>query len=364
MSPNALPGIQVSLGVFCTFLGISIGLFWFDTSTLEGEHLNENVMGLLGSLRFAFATSVAGMLSSLLVKIFPGLYRIEFENNDDFNHQIMQLLQRLTDNLDELTTTNRKKLDGIQKDVQSFFTDMTGQISSSVIAAFQKIVKDFNTEINKQLGESFVKFNESVSQMRDWQEENNESVLNLLITLKQQSVDFVELGKKIREMVEESDAFGRILRRIGETIETLKKDAGTIDEFATRTDTIIKEYQAINTEILEKQKSSLMSQLQVIQKEKADLTQEMKDLQDLLRGGLGNLKSQLTTSLEESVQQSDFQMKNSVEKTLGMLDKQLTEILEKLSKDYVKLLNNIHALVKEGERLRYENSNGQITSHQ
>lgn len=58
-----LPNTMVGMGVLGTFFGVSVGLFFFDTSDITAS-----VRSLLASMETAFFTSVAGMLLSFFLK--------------------------------------------------------------------------------------------------------------------------------------------------------------------------------------------------------------------------------------------------------------------------------------------------------
>lgn len=57
-----LPSVVSTLGVLGTFLGITVGLLYFDTNDLDNS-----IPDLLGGLKTAFFTSLAGMLCSLVL---------------------------------------------------------------------------------------------------------------------------------------------------------------------------------------------------------------------------------------------------------------------------------------------------------
>ncbi len=60
---EAAPTILTSIGIFGTFLGVAIGLSHFDT-----QNLQESVPQLLGGLKTAFWSSIAGLLGALSIK--------------------------------------------------------------------------------------------------------------------------------------------------------------------------------------------------------------------------------------------------------------------------------------------------------
>lgn len=63
-----IPGLLTSLGILGTFMGLMQGLTSVDFSNAEGTI--QSIPQLLGGMRFAFATSVAGIACSLLFNMF------------------------------------------------------------------------------------------------------------------------------------------------------------------------------------------------------------------------------------------------------------------------------------------------------
>ncbi|KEQ18612.1 MotA/TolQ/ExbB proton channel family protein [Endozoicomonas numazuensis] len=69
------PTLLTTIGIFGTFLGIVLGLLAFDQNNIE-----TSIAPLLGGLKTAFITSLAGMLSSLVLKV---LYTTMFKDSHD-----------------------------------------------------------------------------------------------------------------------------------------------------------------------------------------------------------------------------------------------------------------------------------------
>lgn len=63
-----IPGLLTSLGILGTFMGLMQGLTSVDFSNAQGTI--ESIPQLLGGMRFAFATSVAGIACSLMFNMF------------------------------------------------------------------------------------------------------------------------------------------------------------------------------------------------------------------------------------------------------------------------------------------------------
>ena len=74
---KSLPSLFTIIGVFGTFLGIVLGLADFDVTSGRVE---ESVSVLLDGLKFAFWTSVAGIISAIAIRIknllsAPGIHQ-------------------------------------------------------------------------------------------------------------------------------------------------------------------------------------------------------------------------------------------------------------------------------------------------
>jgi biopolymer transport protein ExbB/TolQ len=121
----------VSLGVLGTFLGIAVGLYHFDVSSIK-----DSLPSLLGGLKTAFITSGFGIFFSIIISIYK-----PFKQNN-----------------------------------------------SVVLGALESIVQEFNNNLTKQFGDNFKQLNEAVAKMIIWQDNyktqiiNNEKSLNNVLT--------------------------------------------------------------------------------------------------------------------------------------------------------------------------------------
>ena len=141
----------VSLGVLGTFIGIAIGLFYFDVT-----HLKESMPLLLEGLKTAFITSGVGIFFSIIISIF--------------------------------------------KPKQESKNEM--------LSALELVVKDFNNNLTAQFGDNFKQLNEAVKNMIIWQDNyktqiqhNEQSLNNILSELKQVSILKQDEEKNIQKLI-------------------------------------------------------------------------------------------------------------------------------------------------------------------
>ncbi len=76
---DAASGMLVGLGLFGTFLGLTIGIATFDSSNTE--NIQASIQSLLGVMGTAFATSLLGMLGSLIFTYLDKSVRHKLQKN-------------------------------------------------------------------------------------------------------------------------------------------------------------------------------------------------------------------------------------------------------------------------------------------
>ncbi len=101
---SSIPGQMTSLGILGTFAGIFIGLYNFDV-----HNLNQSVPLLLEGMKVAFSTSIAGLVSSIGLKISHSVI-ISITQEDPYessiNHDNFVLMSpELEKNLSDLNSS-------------------------------------------------------------------------------------------------------------------------------------------------------------------------------------------------------------------------------------------------------------------
>ena len=230
---NDLKSVIVSIGVLGTSIGIFLGLWYFDTEDIDGS-----VPRLLGGLKLAFSTLIAGMLISILLS---WLQRNAIIGGDDelsilirINENLSKLgfLPQLVDQLkgmrlelrDEQRQTRQSAEAGFQRiknglgalaktsaaaakdeSLNSFRIDVHEEqlrasnfieeqfkttnaslkeaidvlskgATEEIIKALEHVISDFNKNLVDQFGDNFKQLNEAVLMLLTWQEQYKEIV--------------------------------------------------------------------------------------------------------------------------------------------------------------------------------------------
>jgi len=186
-----IPNLLTSLGILGTFMGLSRGLSSLNFA--DSAQLVQGIPDLLGGMRFAFGTSVAGISCSL---IFNMLNRISqgssYRAIDDFVTSFTQLaMSRPLDNDVQMIIQNQDRnfmlqgindtlVDRLAENVGRSITRAMGPVSESMdrfivgatrnqIEGVNQIVSRFLTEMDRSLGGQFSSLSRTMSDLENSQ---------------------------------------------------------------------------------------------------------------------------------------------------------------------------------------------------
>ena len=255
---DRLPSIIASLGILGTFIGIFFGLLGFDVNNIQNS-----IPQLLGGLKIAFLTSIAGMILALVLRYFDnrkssnkaGIQKTgatidtlaELLNNqnriiDDHLKRIDKSLvgegdSTLITQIQKLRTTvidqneilqrsiqgSLEKLDhNLEDNADKIFNEIHGltdtfkeNFTAALFTALESAITDFNDKISKQFGENFKQLNIAIGRLLEWQEKYQEQLQILinkmdanLLLLTAVSDDFKTISDQMQtvmELVDELD---------------------------------------------------------------------------------------------------------------------------------------------------------------
>jgi DNA anti-recombination protein RmuC len=193
---KSLASFCTSLGIFGTFLGISVGLFYFNP-----DQINESISGLLGGMKIAFISSVTGLFSYLFIH-YKVIDKLHFENAGigdvvkaltDGNAQLLTGLNKIELNINQLNNTImgdtegsligqvmllrfnlNDKFDLLNSSFEKFAKLQAENNTKALITAIREVIGDFNAKINEQFGENFKHLNSAVGDLVTWQDNYKE----------------------------------------------------------------------------------------------------------------------------------------------------------------------------------------------
>ena len=329
----------VSLGVLGTFIGIFIGLQDFNP-----EDMKNSINSILLGLKTAFFTSIVGMGTALLLSTIQKIFSKKpdnsnqesllleiskklnkLENLDSSNdtgkiiEELKQLREIQTDtrdetikiysSIDELRENSNRENQKLIEILDSNFAKMNNSLeiaidklskgaTEEIIRALEHVIKDFNNELQSSFGDNFIKLNEAVVNLLEWQNnykthiEHIEEHLNISSSSIEKSKESLEVisskneaillvykqlkniihiyHHQIKELNEHLKTYSNLSDNAENMFLNISKNISkTIAEFENLTDVISSSNQ--------EQKESFLTNSDEIKKAYSDLTKYIKN---------------------------------------------------------------------------------------
>jgi len=374
-SVNHGPEILTTLGIFGCFTGIALALLDFDT-----KNINESVPQLLEGVKTAFWASVTGVLGALTIKFRHRFSKEPIQVSDgqpksasleDVVSAITTLRRSITGETDSSLISQMKLMrqeqndnaKELRKSLDDFAEKVSELGSKALIEALQKVISDFNNQLNEQFGENFKQLNLAVEKLVLWQQQYKEELDKLQTVQKQSSEDlsksaliFSDLVSKAAAYTSSAESLSNLLK-VFESQHTLLKESQEAlssvllsmkevePSFSNKLldlTTTFKDGTASITEHMQTQVKELGLQLKTKNDEMADVVKKMvPEIQKQVNDQI--LQSQ--KQLSQSFATLDENLEKELQKSLTTLGQQLTSLSEKFVKDYSPLTERLREIV-------------------
>lgn len=211
---ESLPSLISTLGVLGTFGGITLGLWFFDTS-----NLNASIPLLLSGMKTAFFTSLAGMGGSLLLnRKVASLYDKQNGGVKDpttFYHVMAgyaqsqanamevqnKLLKGMTSSMKDHFNKLGQKFDDFSEVLKKSNTDALVDVMAQLTEEFQK---QMGTLIESLVQKNFDQLTQSVDRLNLWQQENKNQVATLIQQYKDMESDFETSSTTLKKVSDDT----------------------------------------------------------------------------------------------------------------------------------------------------------------
>lgn len=266
------PQSIASLGVLGTFLGICIGLYYFEASDIEAS-----VPILLAGMQTAFVTSVLGMIWSMSMKYYQNQKEKEYyqqqskidndatigtliaylQNKDNLDKEKEQILSdyrtkmldatqeinkslvgdkdssvitqvqliksKVSDGFEKSLDQSKQQHDAMINEFRDFAKTMAENNSKALIEALNQTIHDFNEKIQEQFGENFKQLNIAVGKLLQWQEEYKNTIVEVTNNQKVIFEGIEEAKKSLEAMAGHGDSIQQSAKELGNILVTLDK---------------------------------------------------------------------------------------------------------------------------------------------
>lgn len=363
------PGTATGIGILGTFVGITFGLLFFNTSDVI-----RSVPWLLAGMKAAFFTSIAGMLMNFWFKrrqhraqdqyyknVKPqpepaniatlieylkekdeenearmsNLMGLVRESNESLGNGLNESIQAMTDSIvgTGQHTLNSELQRGFERTcdtLDSFQANYLKKQTKQFATAMNIVVKHFNDNLEKQCGESFVAFNQAVSELTKWQQD----YMNKLKTVGDQQTEFAgkissineaiagvetaitNLGSKTMDLQKISSLAQQDYTMIQQSME---KVAASAEDFKTLAPVVEQLKQNMDTT------ASTMQQMNQTQYEA--LTKELSTIKEELQATVQGLSQMSQNQQEKFIEMSQAQQEKFMQMSQEQQDK-FKQVLE------------------------------------
>lgn len=133
----------------------------FDPGNIEAS-----VPPLLSGLKFAFVTSIIGMVLGISARFLLLFQPQQTAQEDITEGQFLAVFDQIRNN----TLQSNRHLRNLEDKFDEFAAQIGDATVEQLILALERVIGDFNAKINEQFGENFKKLNAAVEKLVEWQE--------------------------------------------------------------------------------------------------------------------------------------------------------------------------------------------------
>lgn len=325
---------MVGLGIFGTFLGLSIALA--QNINFDEAHITESIYSLLGGMNTAFYSSVAGMFTSILFGYF---YRKKIA-------QLEKQIKIWCDELDAQFLITPMELLARQTEATELMGNNIGSsIGTQIVQQMESTMKELMTMVTENIKEQMIIAGES---MQHSAEEMNDAAE----LVKQASADFTASTKNMKTLMGDiedtvkkvghmSTTIARCQSKYDETIETLETVTTQFKEDVVSTfSTVEKSVSSVSVKLEESINSATVSfqtAMESTMGEIGDATNQFQgaiaSINETMAGFEQNVKgiNDMMKSVETTVS-SVFLAVDEQTKSIGEINKVLTDLAKMQTK--------------------------------
>ena len=182
----------VTSGIILTFYGIWVGLAGFDVTNIDAS-----IPQLLEGLKTAFASSLAGLTTSMVINIF-------FVDSKEPEERSLEETVR--------------ELKELNKSLKSFTRDSAEANITALTKAINDVVTSLEMGINTETQEVMVKFRSSVESMVRWQVQYMEEIRSVIDAMDKNGEVTAETTKSLEEINDTLEKLGPVTAQIADAI--------------------------------------------------------------------------------------------------------------------------------------------------
>ncbi len=360
------PSILTSFGIFGTFLGIAFGLMQFDSNDIEAS-----VPVMIDGLGVAVWSSIVGILGALSIRLRHSIQSIRRADKLEKQATVNDLnaaIGQLNANLEQLREESRSDSKTLLDSTRAYQQDMVTANTDALSEAISRVITDFNSRIEVQYGENFQKFNESLGQLLEWQQ-NYSAQLSDMLTAQQASIEVINhASSSYQEMIAHSQEFNRVAASLGELLKGLEQQTSNLEGYLSGLSGLVgqaseglpalgdyvSELTLKLSNSIEQNNESLTRILTqaagAISGTVEEVTLNLAQSVNQAHSGLAEHVEAMTNKTNEHMQLLDESMEKELTQALQTFGYQLTALSEKFVNDYMPLTDRLREILAMAEQ--------------
>jgi len=380
------PEILTTMGIFGCFVGIALALLKFDATNITAS-----VPLLLNGVKTAFWASVFGVGGALIIKtrqrfskgpILDTTSEPRASSLEDVVQSIILLRKSIAGDDDSSLINQFKLMRNEQADaskaLKASLDDFANKVSElgskALIEALEKVIRDFNTQLNEQFGENFKQLNSAVEKLVIWQQQYKEELDKLGAIQKQAADDlkrssdafsiasekskaFTESAENLAKLLQDFDSQYNLMKTSQQALSAVLIEMKSVEpSFSQKLKDLIKTFSESTQELstcLQDQMTRLTEHIAALNTEFKKTTSEhlekygelLKETIPKIQHGVNAEIANTNKNLQENFQTLEKNLETELEKSLITLGQQLASLSEKFVRDYTPLTERLREVV-------------------
>jgi len=353
------PSMLTSLGILGTFTGIFLGLIDFDL-----DSINSSIHELLDGLKVAFSTSILGLGTALLFRIFRPFIEPALPDEGVTAEDLLQALESIEQRIEASREVTQAGFEAQILEFKQFAEHMSKAFSDAIIEELKGVIREFNDKMSEQFGENFKQLNEAVGRLLEWQENYRTQLEDLkrsfdtaVESLLETEAAITKVEQATRSIPEHAQQLADASQALNAQIEKLYQGLSSIEEMRTRAEGAIPDIAGRIDAMTNTISASVEEQRQTVEAVKetisSSLIEQQTTQQQMLEGLQSAFNETLQTAmnhLNDAVKELDEAMQAEIENTVRTMAESLSGTAQKFVSDYDSLLEQVRLIVEVGKK--------------
>lgn len=342
---EAIPGVAVSLGFLGTLMGLSVSLAGM--SGVDAQAVSESMSVLLGSMKYAFLTSIFGVVVSILFTLLTRIVRSRAERSLTAFYNAMARYAGVlsVDPMTQIAIYQQEQTGLLKQLLEKMDSEKNAKAISEAVSlsirplanAVEKnmdLVSNRQAELMTEVAEAYIqRMDQALHGQLDHFANTVENTCHqqerAVRSMSEALNGFSDIARAVREMKNDMD---EVLRRYEGMLSRLSQAQARYEDLFTRTEGVV-ERQTEYMDQLSGVGDEFIRQTEVMHSAMADFMENANALTDVNCVSLENSANLLEAAgenLSKSMQAARDKLNRDMEESLNYFEGCMTEILKRI----------------------------------